>query len=92
MVIFGFSDSFAALSFGKFGKTVGIMWFLFGAACLDSAVWCFCLFWEPTINSYWITYLLFLLFGITNGIWQTSTNGKLTKILFTKCQQLACTN
>ena len=44
--------------------------------CLDIANYMIYLFWIPTDSSLWVVYILFVMIGLVDGVWQPLVNGK----------------
>ena len=43
--------------------------------CLDIANYMICLFWTPTESSLWVVYVIFIMVGLIDGVWQPLING-----------------
>ena len=73
------SDAITAYSACKIASKIGRNIPLFIGFCVNIANYIICLFWIPTEPSLWVVYIIFVLLGVTDGIWQPLVNGK------TKC-------
>lgn len=74
-MLFGTTD--ALLSYvagrvaGKYGRNLPYLF----AFVLDIGNYFFCVYWIVNENNVALLYVLFLSFGVTDGIWQTLING-----------------
>ncbi|CAK8681294.1 unnamed protein product [Clavelina lepadiformis] len=55
---------------GKYNRNIPYAW----AFIVDITAYVFCLNWEITQDNSWVVYILFLAFGVSDGVWQALTN------------------
>jgi len=74
-MLYGFTDSVLSICAGKlagkFGRNLPFLVALF----IDISNYVFCLTWKANETNSWLIYVLFLSFGISDGIWQTLITG-----------------
>nr|XP_039248658.1 protein unc-93 homolog A-like [Styela clava] len=88
VAIFAAVDGTVALACKKIVQLFGRNRIILVALVQDLAVYTFCVFWNPQINTTWVVYLIFLMFGATDGIWKTMLI-VIYQDYFPKCQEIA---
>ena len=71
----GGADTISSFLSCKLASIVGRNVPMMIGICLDITHYMICLFWIPTESSLWVVYILFMLFGLADGIWQPLING-----------------
>jgi len=61
-----------------------VSWLIAGM-CVDLSIQFTLMFWRPSSTQEYVLYILAMLWGITDGIWQTLINGHLFIYSFTLC-------
>ncbi|XP_039253326.2 UNC93-like protein [Styela clava] len=76
MATYGLSDAILSYIIAKYGQKLGRNIFFVVSTVLSTLGYLYCLLWNPSPGSAWSVFLIYVAFGISDGVWQTLLIGK----------------
>nr|XP_039259992.1 protein unc-93 homolog A-like isoform X2 [Styela clava] len=74
VAVFGAGHAISAYMFNKTRRKIGQTFLFLICVSLDLLNLIFCLHWNPNQENSWMVYIVYLCFGLTDGIWQPGIN------------------
>ncbi|XP_039259991.2 protein unc-93 homolog A-like [Styela clava] len=74
VAVFGAGHAISAYMFNKTRRKIGQTFLFLICVSLDFLNLIFCLHWNPNQENSWMVYIVYLCFGLTDGIWQPGIN------------------
>nr|XP_039260018.1 UNC93-like protein isoform X1 [Styela clava] len=74
VAVFGAGHAFSTFIFNKYRRKIGRTFVFSMCVVLDLVNFIFCLYWIPSRENSWVVYIVYLCFGLTDGVWQPGIN------------------